>query len=55
MHLRSVPNLTVIRPCDANETAEAWKAAAEKGQVGSLLLHMEQPELLPLMADIFLS
>lgn len=25
--LRSVPNLTVIRPCDANETVEAWRAA----------------------------
>lgn len=25
--LRALPNLTVIRPCDANETAEAWKAA----------------------------
>ncbi|MDY0211671.1 MAG: transketolase [Desulfuromonadaceae bacterium] len=25
--LRSVPNLTVIRPCDANETVQAWKAA----------------------------
>ncbi|MCA1797734.1 MAG: transketolase, partial [Geobacteraceae bacterium] len=25
--LRSVPNLTVIRPCDANETAQAWKSA----------------------------
>lgn len=25
--LRSVPNLTMIRPCDANETVEAWKAA----------------------------
>jgi transketolase len=25
--LRSIPNLTVIRPCDANETVEAWKAA----------------------------
>ncbi|MFQ5632063.1 MAG: transketolase, partial [bacterium] len=23
--LRTIPNLTVIRPCDANETAEAWK------------------------------
>jgi transketolase len=22
--LRAIPNLTVIRPCDANETAEAW-------------------------------
>ncbi len=25
--LRSVPNLTVIRPADANETVEAWRAA----------------------------
>ncbi len=27
MNLRAVPNLTVIRPADANETAEAWQAA----------------------------
>jgi len=27
--LRSVPNLTVIRPCDANETAVAWRVALE--------------------------
>ncbi|MEO6974169.1 MAG: transketolase [Rhodoferax sp.] len=25
--LRAVPNLTVIRPCDANETAVAWRVA----------------------------
>ena len=25
--LRMIPNLTVIRPCDANETAEAWRIA----------------------------
>jgi transketolase len=25
--LRALPNMTVIRPCDANETAEAWKYA----------------------------
>ncbi|MFC1883906.1 transketolase [Thermodesulfobacteriota bacterium] len=25
--LRSIPNLIVIRPCDANETAEAWRFA----------------------------
>jgi len=25
--LRSVPNLNVIRPCDANETAQAWRVA----------------------------
>ncbi|HYO12740.1 MAG TPA: transketolase [Thermoanaerobaculia bacterium] len=27
--LRSIPNLTVIRPADANETAEAWRVAVE--------------------------
>lgn len=28
-NLRAVPNLTVIRPADANETAVAWKVAIE--------------------------
>ncbi|MFA4916810.1 MAG: transketolase [Syntrophales bacterium] len=27
MNMRAVPNLTVIRPADANETVEAWRAA----------------------------
>ncbi|PKN90400.1 MAG: transketolase, partial [Chloroflexi bacterium HGW-Chloroflexi-7] len=27
--LRAIPNLTVIRPADANETAQAWRAAVE--------------------------
>jgi transketolase len=27
--LRAVPNLIVIRPCDANETAVAWRVAVE--------------------------
>ncbi len=27
--LRSIPNLTVIRPADANETAQAWRVALE--------------------------
>jgi len=30
MSLRLMPNLNVIRPTDANETVEAWKAAIEK-------------------------
>ena len=29
MALRTIPNLIVIRPADANETVEAWKAAVE--------------------------
>ena len=28
-NLRAVPNLVVIRPCDANETAIAWQVAVE--------------------------
>ena len=28
-NLRAIPNLTLIRPADANETAVAWKIAAE--------------------------
>jgi transketolase len=28
--LRAIPNLTVIRPADANETSMAWRAALEK-------------------------
>jgi transketolase len=28
--LRATPNVTVIRPADANETVEAWKAAIER-------------------------
>ncbi len=27
--LRAIPNLTVIRPADANETAEAWRVAVQ--------------------------
>ena len=27
--LRAIPNLVVIRPCDANETAAAWRVAIE--------------------------
>jgi len=28
--LRAIPNLVVIRPCDANETAEAWRMALRR-------------------------
>ncbi len=30
MSLRLIPNLVVIRPADANETAQAWKIAVER-------------------------
>lgn len=36
------------------ERAEAWKAAAKNNQVGTMLLSIRQPELIPLLADIFI-
>jgi transketolase len=43
--LRAIPNLTVIRPADANETAVAWKIALEKrdGPVALLLTRQGLP------------
>ncbi len=35
--MRAIPNLTVIRPCDANEASEAWRASM-KHRGGPLLL-----------------
>ena len=35
--LRAIPNLTVIRPCDANEVSEAWKTALERKDGPTLL------------------
>lgn len=35
--LRAIPNLTVIRPSDANETAQAWRAAVENSKGPTLL------------------
>ncbi|MEM7356841.1 MAG: transketolase, partial [Acidobacteriota bacterium] len=39
LSLRSIPGLLVLRPCDANETTEAWRAA---------ILHREGPTALVL-------
>ncbi len=30
--MRAIPNLAVIRPCDAHETREAWRAALKRDQ-----------------------
>jgi transketolase len=45
--LRAIPNLTVIRPCDANETAEAWRFALNhrKGPVALALTRQGVPTL----------
>jgi transketolase len=43
--LRAIPNLTVIRPADANETVAAWKYAVEHkdGPVALLLTRQKLP------------
>ena len=42
--LRAIPNLTVIRPCDANETSEAWRYALES-QNGPIALALSRQSL----------
>ena len=46
-NLRAVPNLTVIRPADANETAVAWRIALETRDrpVALILSRQELPTL----------
>jgi transketolase len=47
MNLRAVPNLTVIRPTDAAETVEAWRAALEnKGGPTALVFTRQEVPLL---------
>ena len=43
--LRAIPNVTVIRPADANETAVAWQTAIEHrtGPVGLILTRQKLP------------
>lgn len=43
--LRCIPGLTVIRPCDANETAEAWRLAIHhrEGPVALILTRQNVP------------
>jgi transketolase len=45
--LRAIPGLNVIRPCDANETAEAWRAAVDRthGPVALVLTRQDVPVL----------
>jgi len=46
--LRAIPNLTVIRPADANETAEAWRlAVTRQGPTALVLTRQKIPVLDP--------
>ena len=43
--LRAIPNLSIVRPADANETAAAWRAILERrgGPVGLVLTRQNVP------------
>jgi transketolase len=46
MSLRAMPDLTLVRPADANETAQAWRLAVEAdGPVGLCLTRQNVPVL----------
>lgn len=40
--LRAIPQLTVIRPADANETAEAWRIAIQQRKAPTVLIFTRQ-------------
>ena len=42
MSLRAIPGLTVIRPADANETVEAWRAALKNDAGPTALIFTRQ-------------
>ena len=50
--LRSMPNVTVLRPADANETAEAWKFAI-KSNKGPTVLALTRQSLPTLDRTVF--
>ena len=44
--LRCIPNLTVFRPADANETAECWRAAVKHARPAALALTRQKLPIL---------
>ncbi len=50
--LRAIPNLVVIRPADANETAEAWKVAIQRRD-GPTLLALSRQNLPTLDRSVY--
>lgn len=49
--LRSLPNMTVIRPADANETVMAWRIAIERQKPVSLILSRQKLPVLDIETD----
>ncbi len=53
--LRAMPNMTVIRPADANETREAWQAAINHRAQGPTALILTRQKLPTLDRKVFAS
>ncbi|MBT3337907.1 MAG: transketolase [Anaerolineae bacterium] len=50
--LRVMPNLVTLRPCDGNETAQAWKIALERqGPTALVLTRQGLPQITPVDND----
>src|SRR5207245_6948688 len=49
MSLRAMPNLTVLRPADANETVACWRLALERKEPFALVLTRQN---LPVIDDL---
>ncbi len=45
--LRAMPNMTVLRPADANETAACWRLAIERPGPSALILTRQDVPILP--------
>ncbi|TGA99424.1 transketolase [Sporolactobacillus shoreae] len=53
MNLRTMPNVSLIRPADANETVAAWEAALQsQAQPTVLVLSRQKLPVLPATADL---
>jgi transketolase len=52
--LRAIPNLKVLRPCDANETVEAWRFALEQKE-GPVVLALTRQSVPVLDREAFAS
>ncbi len=50
--LRSIPNLTVLRPADSNETAIAWEIALQSTNPSALILTRQKLPILPAQSVI---
>ncbi len=50
--LRAIPNLVTLRPCDGNETSQAWKIALERqGPTALVLTRQGLPQITPFAND----